>query len=162
VEPAVTGPDGGWPDEAILDHLRGLYERVDPAPADLTERVLFAIALTDVDAEVARLREDELVGSGARTAERTRTISFEADSLSIMVTVIEEPDGQVRVDGWLAPPAPHRVELRTQSPARPGPLAARADETGRFVLAGVPHGLAQLVVHLVDAGTTVVTPSLVL
>jgi hypothetical protein len=171
VESAVTGPAGGWPDEldeTILDRLRDLHERLDPPPADLTERVLFAVALADLDGadldiEVARLREDELVGSGARATERTRTISFEAASLSIMMTVLEEPDGRVRVDGWLAPPAPHRVELRTQ-PERRTALVAQADAGGRFVLAAVPRGLAQLVVHVAgaDGPTTVVTPSLVL
>jgi hypothetical protein len=172
VESAVTGPAGGWPDEldeTILDRLRDLHERLDPPPADLTERVLFAVALADLDGadldiEVARLREDELVGSGARATERTRTISFEAASLSIMVTVVEEPDGRVRVDGWLAPPAPHRVELRMEPAARRTALVAQADEAGRFVLAAVPRGLAQLVVHVTaaDGATTVVTPSLVL
>jgi hypothetical protein len=163
----VTGPAGDWPDEideAILDRLRDLHTRLDPPPADLTTRVLFAMALTDLDIEVARLRADQLAGSGARATERTRTISFEAASLSIMVTVVEEPDGRVRVDGWLAPPAPHRVELRMEPAARRTALVAQADEAGRFVLAAVPRGLAQLVVHVAaaDGATTVVTPSLVL
>jgi len=145
-------------DDAILDHLAAAYTRVDPPPADLDERVRFAIALRDVDAEVARLREDELVGSGARSTERSRTITFDSDGLTVMVTVVVEPDGRRRLDGWLAPAGPHRVELRSPSRIR----TVTADESGRFVLEGVPPGLAQFLVHGVRPGVTVVTPSVVL
>ena len=61
-------------DKAILDRLAALHGLLDPPPADLGGRVRFAIALDEVDVEVARLREDLLVGSGAQTSDRTRTI----------------------------------------------------------------------------------------
>jgi hypothetical protein len=81
-----------------------------------------------------------------------------------MVSILPGETG-VRVDGWLAPPGPLRVELRT-APADPdGPGVSRtveADEAGRFVFTGVPHGLAQLVVGGAEGGRTVVTPSIVL
>jgi hypothetical protein len=147
-------------DATILDELAAVDALVDPPPADLDARVSFALALRHVDAEVARLSEDLLVGSGARGAGQPRTITFDADRLTIMVTVVVVPGGRLRVDGWLAPAGPLRVELRTAE--RAGTFAAAADDTGRFVVDGVPPGLAQLIVHLPEPGRTVVTPTVVL
>ncbi len=153
-------------DQAILDQLAAIDARLDPPPADLDERVRFAIALGHLDAEVARLSADLLVGSGARTSERTRTVTFDAPSRTIMITIVERPDGGVRLDGWLAPAAALRVELRLPEPA--GSRFVTSDGTGRFVFDGVPHGLAQLLVHPPEPGLDgddtprVVTPSLAL
>ncbi|GIF22101.1 hypothetical protein BJ973_002427 [Actinoplanes tereljensis] len=141
-------------DDLDRDILRRIG-RYDPPPADLDERVLFALALTDLEDEVARLAEE--VAPAARAGEQARTITFDAASRTVMITVLERPDGLVRLDGWLAPGAALSVELRLPSPAPPRTVTA--DETGRFVLDEVPHGLAQLVIH----GTPrVVTPSLLL
>jgi hypothetical protein len=153
-------------DAAILDQVWSAYELADPPPPDLNDRVRFAIALEDVDVEVARLQEDLLVGSGARSGEHARTITFDAQSLSIMISILELPDGLVRLDGWLAPPAARRVELRlggtpgTEPPSR----SVSADDQGRFVFADVGRGLAQLVVHpaadgAAGSGPGVATPA---
>jgi hypothetical protein len=162
---------GAWPDEtdaAILRQLKDLHTTIDAPPADLTDRVLFAIAMAGLNAEVARLQADQLVGSGARGTERTRTVSFDADSLTIMVTVVETPDGRIRVDGWLAPAEALRVEMRVRA-ERPGAsdtsYVVLADDTGRFVFPAVDHGMAQFIVHrdvAERAGltSTVVTPSM--
>ncbi len=149
-------------DEMILERVAAVHRLLDPPPADLDERVWFAITLEDVDAEVARLRSAELVGSGARSSERTRTITFDAHSRAVMITIVDRPDGSVRLDGWLAPPAALRVELRLPEPA--SSQTVTSDQTGRFVFDGVPHGLAQLLVHPPRDGTAprVVTPSLTL
>lgn len=149
-------------DQAILDQLAVVHAVLDPPPADLDERVLFAIALDDVDVEVARLSDDLLVGSGARSTERTRTITFDADSRSVMIAIVERPDGLVRLDGWLAPAAALQVELRLPEPAPSRTMTS--DEAGRFVFDGIPHGLAQLLVHPPgdDTAPRVVTPTLAL
>lgn len=146
-------------DHEILDRLAAAHARLDPPPADLDERVLFAVALPDLDAEVARLAG--LAATTARGSERTRTITFDAESRTVMITIADQPDGSVRLDGWLAPAAALRVELRL-----PEPEPARsvtADPAGRFVFDRVPHGLAQLLVHPPEpGGGMVVTPSLAL
>src|SRR6266545_5367987 len=82
-------------------------------------------------------RNRELVGA-ARGHEESRTITFDSESLTIMVSITPTGYDVVRLDGWLAPPGGHEVELRT---AR-GPLTTIADEQGRFALDDVPHGLA--------------------
>jgi hypothetical protein len=149
-------------DQAILARVAALHALLDPPPADLDERVGFAVALADVEVEVARLAEDRFAGSGARASERTRTITFDAASRTVMVTVVDRPDNLVRIDGWLAPGQPLRVELRLPEPA-PAQVTI-ADDNGRFVFDAVPHGLAQLLVHPADDDDAprVVTPTLVL
>src|SRR5262245_50102978 len=103
-------------DIAILDGIAGLLDAVDPAPAGLVERVQFALALEDIDAEFTRLREQsELLTAAARGDEESRTITFDSTSLTIMITISTGGDDTVRLDGWLAPPAAHRVELRTSA-----------------------------------------------
>jgi hypothetical protein len=151
-------------DAGILGRVARMHARLDPPPADLDERVRFAIALEDIAVEVCRLAAEELVGSGARGVERTRTVTFDAASLTVMVSVADAGTRGVRLDGWLAPPAALRVELRAQGGSSRSVLA---DDAGRFVFDGVAHGLAQLLVHPVpgcgvDLAATVVTPSLTL
>jgi hypothetical protein len=163
----------GWPapdeplDEAdlqILDELREMYQAIDPMPADLPERVMFSLALRDLEFEVARLsaEEDQPV-LAARGTEQSRTITFDSDSLTIMIRVDSNHDGSARVDGWLAPPQCREIEMKIAS----GSLTVRADEQGRFAFASVPRGTAQLIARpgedqRPDAGRCVVTPPLVL
>lgn len=152
-------------DQTILDQVRALHYHLDPPPADLDERVQFAIALENIDVEVARLVEDVLVGSGARGAERLRTITFDGESRTIVITMADTPGGRVRVDGWLAPAARLRVELRRAGATPEAPATSEivvSDDSGRFVFDDVAHGLARLLVHPIDDdGTRIVTPSLV-
>jgi len=116
------------------------------------------------------LLDDVLVGSGARGTERTRTITFDSTNLTIMVSIVEMTDDQVRLDGWLAPARQLRVELRVAGSSAGVADVSHfviTDETGRFVFPGVSHGLAQLLVHPPADGTadglkTIVTPSLML
>ena len=149
-------------DQVILDRLAAVHALLDPPPADLDERVSFAIALDALDAEVARLSEQQMVGSGARGSERTHTITFDADSRAVMITVVGRPDGLVRIDGWLAPAAELRVELQLPEPA--APRVVIAGDAGRFAFDGVPHGIAQLLVQppAGDASPRVVTPAFTL
>ena len=149
-------------DQAILDRLAAVHALLDPPPADLDERVSFAIGLDALDAEVARLSEQLTAGSGARSSERTHTITFDADSRAVMVTIVGRPDNLVRIDGWLAPAAALRVELRLPEPAPTRMVIA--DAAGRFAFDGVPHGIAQLLVQPPegDSSPRVVTPAFTL
>jgi hypothetical protein len=146
-------------DLLILSELRELFDAADPVPATLTARVCFALELEDIDAEVSLLHESwDLVGAGTRGDGESRTVTYDSEHLTIMVTLTPAGDGTYRLDGWLAPPAAHRVELRTSEGAPR--TVTDADEQGRFVLDRVPPGLAQLIVR--GAGDLcVVTPSIV-
>jgi hypothetical protein len=150
-------------DLALLDEIRDLFQQADPMPSDLPERIRFSLALRDLEFEVARLsaEEDHLV-LAARGTEQSRTITFDSDSLTIMIRVDSNQDGTARVDGWLAPPHSRTIELRTMSDT----LTETADDGGRFVFGRVPRGSAQLLVQArTDAdgsGQAVVTPALIL
>ena len=64
----------GLEDTAVLSELNRLVDELDPPPADLVDRVKFAIALESLDVEVARW---ERAGSfaGVRGGQ-TGTITF--------------------------------------------------------------------------------------
>ncbi len=152
-------------DFEILAGIRALFERVDPMPADLPERVGLALAMRGLETEVARLAVEEdsrLVG--ARGAGQSRTVTFDSDSLSIVVRIEENKNGSVRIDGWLAPAQPRQIELETSADT----LRVASDGQGRFAFAEVPPGSARLVVLAAaagdqgDGGPAVVTPALVL
>jgi hypothetical protein len=151
-------------DLAILARIRAAFERADPMPADLPERIRFSLALRDLEVEVARLAADEdrqLLA--ARGEEQTRTVTFDSDTLTIMIRIDSNSDGTARVDGWLAPSQRREIELKTAAHI----LRVVSDEQGRFALASVPRGMAQLIVRPTgrgpaDSGRSVVTPALIL
>jgi hypothetical protein len=162
---------GGWPaddpldetDLQILADIRDLFQAADPMPPDLPERIRFSLALRDLEVEVARLAEEDRQMLAVRGPEHTRTITFDSDSLTIMIRIDQNGDGTARVDGWLAPPQRREIELKTTS----GALDTVSDEQGRFAFASVPQGTAQLVVRPAEqgaggSGRSVVTPALIL
>jgi hypothetical protein len=154
--PSDDSPD--WVDELdrkILDGLKEIHEELDPMPQELDDVVLFALATRDLDGELARIVEDELVVASARATGRVRTIRFEMEDVELMVTVVEGATGRRRVDGWLAPAAPGTVEARTPR-ARPSSARTSVDEGGRFALTDLGSGPTQFVVR--RAGGVIVTP----
>jgi hypothetical protein len=150
----------GFEDTAVLSELTRLVYELDPPPADLVERVQFAIALENLDVEVARW---ERAGSfaGVRGGQ-PGTITFTVDNLTLMVN-FTSTGARHRIDGWLVPAGEHTVEVRV---AEHESSTTTADDGGRFVLSDVPTGTTQIVVHLVNArgerGRTVVTPTIML
>jgi hypothetical protein len=163
VSTGAEGPDVPLDDidAAILAQLRAVHARLDPPPPGLAEQVTFALELEDLDVEVAMLRDEALVGSGARGASRSRTLTFETDGLSLLISITELGEDQVRLDGWLAPADGLRVELRQVSPAAVRQVTP--DEAGRFVFDGLRRGLVQLRLRPAAGagrGRGVITPSI--
>ncbi|HEY5986709.1 MAG TPA: hypothetical protein VIV12_10070 [Streptosporangiaceae bacterium] len=150
-------------DLALLAQIQDMFAAVDPMPAGLPERIQFSLALRDLEFEVARLsvEEDQPV-LAARGAEQSRTITFDSDSLTIMIRIDSNQDGTARVDGWLAPAQPRTIDFRTAA----GTLTAVADDRGRFSFTRVPRGQAQLLIRAeagsAGSGQAVVTPALIL
>ena len=148
-------------DRAVLDAIRESFRRADPMPPDLPERIRFSLALRDLEAEVARMAaEQDQEALAVRGAEQSRTITFDSDSLTIMIRVDANSDGTARVDGWLAPAGRREIEIKTISER----LSVVSDDQGRFALARVPRGMAQLIVRSApgETGRSVVTPALIL
>ena len=160
-----TSPDGTGPaaadgplddlDARILDRLDALHEQLDGPPPGFSDLMVFAVASHGFDLELARLEQGALTSRADE--EMTRSLTFEADSLSVLVRVTDAGDDRVRLDGWLAPAGPAVVELR-----HPGSAADRrlsAGDDGRFVVEGLRRGLVQLVVRRGSGESAVVTPT---
>ena len=132
-------------DESVLAKIKALFEAVDPAPPDLVERVRFAVALADLEAEAARLVEEAAFEPALTrgTSEESRTITFDSTELTIMIRIDANADGTVRVDGWLAPARACRIEVSLHD----GALAVEADADGRFAFPSVPRGTVRFVVR---------------
>jgi hypothetical protein len=160
----MTSSDAGAPlddtDLETLDGIRDLFQAADPMPADLPERIRFALALRGLEIELARLAADEADRPllTVRGAEHSRTITFDSTSLTIMIRIDANEDGTARVDGWLAPPQPRDIEMKTTRAS----LNVTSDEQGRFAFVSVPRGTAQLIVKPTGQGRPVVTPALIL
>jgi hypothetical protein len=137
-------------DREVLDMLRGMYTVADPAP-DMTSRVLFALDLDQIDAELAAISEEFAGSLGTRSTEGTRTITF--DSSSLRVTILVPGDGPVDgnglLDGWIEPAASLRIVLVTPG-AR---LQTRSDEGGRFAFEAVLRGQVHLEIHPTPGST---------
>lgn len=150
-------------DDQILNQIKNAYAASDPMPGDLPERIKFSLALRELEVEVARLAaRDSEPALASRGEEQSRTVTFDSESLTIMIRIDSNGDGTVRVDGWLAPPQCREIEMKTES----SPLTVLTDEQGRFAFAIVPRGTAQLIVRPQDgpngSSRSVVTPALVL
>jgi len=157
----VVGAPGGkaFPDdEILLADIGRFLDELDPPPGDLVERVQFALALENLDVEVARW--ERLDSQAGVRGSGTGTITFTVSDLTVMINLTKI--GKLhRIDGWLVPAGQYSVEVRV---AEHGTTSTTADEGGRFVLDNVPRGTTQILVHLGDVSCrrTVVTPTVVL
>lgn len=146
----MTGPGmtPGAPDAALLAALRTMWEEADPPSTDLADRMVLAVQLERLDAELLLLSEDVQVPAGARTEEPARTLTFSHDAVSVMVTIT--PRGRrFRLDGWVAPGHGGQLELRRPDGAV---TSVAVDSDGRFVLGDVRPGMIQLVYRPPDGG----------
>ena len=139
-------------DDQLFRRLRAMWEEADPVPAGLADRVLFALQLENLEYELLRLRyTDEPVG--ARAGSTVETVTFGSDHLTVMLMLPRAEDPNRRLDGWIAPGAALRVELRTDTGGR----ETVATPDGRFAFSGAPSGLVQLVIHPTEGATVTLT-----
>lgn len=132
---------GAIRDEELFERLRQAWEGADPAPADLADRISFALALDDLEVELLRLHADFAEPVGARGEDTLQTVTFSGESLSVMVSLSSGAAGGVRIDGWISDGGLLDVEVRHED----GAFGASAGPDGRFAFDRVPHGLVQLV-----------------
>ena len=145
-------PDGpiDVTDERILAQLATLYATIDPVPYDLVERIDFALAVAELEADIAELTHGELVGV---RSEETDSVTFTSGSLSLMVTTVRSAH-HLRIDGWVTSPGAD-IDVVGEGITR----TVTADETDRFALDELPRGRAGGVVR--RAGyRPVITPSM--
>lgn len=157
----TPGPLAAPRDDDLLNLLADFWQRYDPAPADLADRISFVLALEDLEVELMRLTEQTLSLAGARAEDQARTITFSSDTLSVMVMINDGPAGGVRLDGWIDGGGGLEVGLRVDGAER----STSADADGRFSFEAVPAGLTQLVFHPTQGARarlrrSVVTPAI--
>lgn len=130
-------------DERILTAIADVLRAADPVPAGLADDVKFALTVQALHAEVAELQRVGAASALARSEyTRTQTMTFSAETLSVMVTLSPIDDKAVRVDGWVTGhDSPVVVEIRTATRT----ITAEIDEDGRFTVDPAPRGLVHFV-----------------
>lgn len=165
---ASLPPDGpafeaGWDeplddiDVGVLNTLRDLWSAADPPPADLTERITFAMTVAALEVEVAQIIETsaETVGVRSTSYDRTETVTFASGEFSVMVTVEAISGSRVHIAGW-ASEVDVEVEIRERSRTR----TTEVDAQGRFAFDHVERGLAHFVFRRPSEATAVITPAI--
>jgi hypothetical protein len=135
-------------DTELLAQLRSMWERLDPPPAGLTDKMIAAIELNSLDFEyeLLALTQPADAMAGARSASDASTMTFGGEEVTVMVHVTRLGSGRLRLDGWVAPATPARLEIRN----RDGRDESFVDASGRFSLPDVPSGMTRLVLHPTD------------
>src|SRR3954470_4345234 len=75
-------------DERVLERMAALFDRLDPVPTGLVDRITFGITLDALHAEIAELqRTGDLAGVRSTGATEAKTVTFTSASLSLMITI---------------------------------------------------------------------------
>ena len=137
-------------DAELLDAIAGLWDVLDPPPADLAEGVLARIETNDLDAELLTLVEWDKELSGVRSVTMLRapdevgTWSLEYLGPGFRVQVrISRTARQARLDGWVVPAQPLTVYLTSMG--KQGTTdETRVSDSGRFEFPVTPTGACRL------------------
>lgn len=162
--PEVRRLAAGPLDDRDRDLLAGIARAaaaLDTLPAGLVERATFAVALEELEVEVASIREstrpDRDVAGVRGTDDPATTMTFTAGEVALTIAVVASGQGRHRMDGWITSEHPVTVTLRLGDDSRRRTTVA----DGRFVFEDVPAGMVQVLVAGTDdepAATTVATP----
>lgn len=127
-------------DAALFARMRSMWEVVDPAPADLIDRMVAAVAVEDLTREYALLTlVDGAQFAAVRGEADTATLQFSDGTTSVLVHVTATDDGGRRVDGWVDAPA---LAIRLSQGERE--WSAEPAEHGRFAFDDVPPGVSRI------------------
>ena len=142
-------------DAKLLRRISAMFDHLDPVPDAVTAAAKAAFGWRDLDAQLARLiDEEQLVGASTRAHGEHRLLTFEAPGVTVAIEATEI-NGARKLIGQLVPSGADHVALETA--AQTGQqLTAPVDHLGRFTLSSVPAGLVRLRCTLPD-GAQVVT-----
>lgn len=140
-------------DAALFRAMRRTWERVDPHPADLIDRMVAAVAADDLSTEYALLT---LVESDAAAAVRgdadLLTLQFSDGTTTVLIHVTVTDRGGRRIDGWVDGDA-SSAALEQDSRELSTPV-----EGGRFSFDEVAAGPARLRIAPGSDGVELRTP----
>jgi len=127
-------------DAALFARMRSVWETVDPAPADLIDRMVAAVAVEDLSREYALLTlVDGAQFAAVRGEADTATLQFSDGTTTVLVHVTATDDGGRRVDGWVDAPA---LAIRLSQGGRE--WSAEPAEHGRFAFDDVKPGMSRI------------------
>jgi hypothetical protein len=125
---------------AVLPQIKGMWSRLDPVPAGLTDNIKFAMTVRLLEAEVAEITQAPALASRGEAAEKSRSMTFTGSSVSLMVRVSDEGE-TLRLDCWITHGA---AEIEMHAGDRV--VSERSDEFGRLVFDDVPRGPVHFIV----------------
>jgi hypothetical protein len=126
-------------DAALFARMRSMWEKVDPVPADLVDRMVAAVAVEDLSREYALLTMVEGSLSAVRGEADTATLQFSDGETSVLLHVTATDGGGRRVDGWVDAAA---LAIRLTQGDRE--WSSEPGEHGRFAFDEVTPGVARL------------------
>lgn len=127
--------------DQTFNDLAAMWDRRDPVPAGLVDKVLVAIETENLDAEyeLLHLVERSRQLEGARGLGDAFTIAFSGGPFSLLLRVSNLGENFCRVDGWVSPPREMTVKVTQQT----GSWQALVDALGRFEIDRLPSGLTR-------------------
>jgi len=142
--------------DPLLVALKRTFEEMDPVPEGLTERVLVAVAVDDLELEYELLtmvhRSQQLAGVRGGDDQKL-VMEFTASGITVMLRISPVNANHRRIDGWVTRTVPdgEPVELTASLWQETGTTDSTVGAHGRFEFASVPGGLSRL--DLVAAGS---------
>lgn len=127
-------------DLTLLRDIGAAAEEHDPLPPAMLDRLLLAVSLELMEAELATLADMRLEEARTETTS-VETITFTASSLSLMIALSREDDA-VRIDGWVTGGGVE-VELHAGGSIQ----TALSDATGRLTWVFVPPGPVRFLIR---------------
>lgn len=88
-------------DAALFARMRAMWDEIDPAPADLVDRMVAAVAVEDLSREYALLTLVSGELAAVRGDTDTLTLQFTDGDTSILLHVTAPEERQRRIDGWV-------------------------------------------------------------
>ena len=112
-------------------------------PADLVDRVKFAMSVAALEAEVAEIVSSATLETVRGTDyDRADTVTFASEGLSVMVTIEHGAATRADIVGWVSE-GDVEVELRERGRTR----TTVVDDEGRFTFPAVERGLVNFVLR---------------
>ncbi|GAA2001721.1 hypothetical protein [Microbacterium ulmi] len=143
----MNSADHAAADAALFARMRALWERIDPVPAGLVDRMVAAVAVEDLSREYALLTLVETAGLAAVRGESdTATLQFTDGDVTVLLHVTMTESGSRRVDGWVDSEA---LAIRLAQGDREWSVGA--GEHGRFAFDDVPPGMSRVRLVVRDA-----------
>jgi hypothetical protein len=134
-------------DAALFARMRAMWDEIDPAPADLVDRMVAAVAVEDLSREYALLTLVSGDLAAVRGETDTATLQFSDGDTSILLHVTAPEERQRRIDGWVDAAA-----LAVKLVQGDGEWSAELGAHGRFAFEDVKPGVSRIRMVIRDDG----------